>query len=84
MQFLDKRGKQVGIPRYYKNKRLLGTVPVVTTPPPVIVENPDRMRGARQNGVRNDVIMSDESRSSIQDDYNPNNPNNTPQNLCPT
>ena len=31
-----------------------------------------------------DVIMSDESRSTMQDDYNPINPANPPQNLCPT
>jgi hypothetical protein len=27
VQFCDKRGKQCGVPRFYKNKRLLGTVP---------------------------------------------------------
>ena len=42
------------------------------------------MNRSRPNGVKSDVIMSDESRSTMQDDYNPNNPVNPPQNLCPT
>jgi hypothetical protein len=33
VQFQDKRGKQCGHPRTYKNKRLLGTVPSLQTMP---------------------------------------------------
>lgn len=31
VRFMDKRGKQCGIPRLYKNKRLLGSVPIAQT-----------------------------------------------------
>jgi len=34
--FKDKRGKQCGFPRYYKNKRLLGTVPATEMPANII------------------------------------------------
>ena len=88
VQFLDKRGKQVGIPRYYRNKRLLGTVPIVTTQPPVVIETPERMDRSRPDGIRQDVTMSDVSResrcSTMNGEFDPNSSANPSQNLCPT
>ena len=57
VQFLNKRGKQCGVPRNYKNKRLLGTVPATpTTANTSIVKGP--------NDKQEDITMTDLSQSN--------------------
>ena len=57
VQFQDKRGKQCGIPRFYKNKRLLGSVPI--PPQPKDGDQAQSQQSSSRKRGQTDVPMTD-------------------------
>ena len=69
VQFMDKRGKQCGIPRSYKNKRLLGTVPInqQNAQPSSKSKSSQQPGNASKDAVMTDMSQSSASQASQQD-----------------
>ena len=68
VQFKDKRGKQCGFPRFYKNKRLLGQVPHTELPPSVLGGLADAEKNALgRKGSRQDAQMADLTKQAATD-----------------
>eukprot|EP00354_Favella_ehrenbergii_P002386 CAMPEP_0170459348 /NCGR_PEP_ID=MMETSP0123-20130129/6077_1 /TAXON_ID=182087 /ORGANISM="Favella ehrenbergii, Strain Fehren 1" /LENGTH=159 /DNA_ID=CAMNT_0010723925 /DNA_START=1194 /DNA_END=1673 /DNA_ORIENTATION=+ len=83
VNFKDKRGKQCGFPRFYKNKRLLGTVPHTELPTSVLAGLASQQAQQRNGGAganNRDVQMADRTNKASASSGAAERPNMTPSN----
>mmetsp|Transcript_7287 Transcript_7287/g.10250 ORF Transcript_7287/g.10250 Transcript_7287/m.10250 type:complete len:165 (-) Transcript_7287:206-700(-) len=83
VNFKDKRGKQCGFPRFYKNKRLLGTVPHTELPPSVLAGLANQQAQQRNGGAgasNRDAQMADMTNKASASSGAAERPNMTPSN----